>query len=181
MSTADTYPRWLLRTFADEWPGGLPGDTDPGGPLVLEDRNDSVIVDVDTSTDPTTLTDQFATEDFDLSRGNALGVALTDYTEEPTGLGNTEYQIEPILSVRIEAAPERVHGHVADDTEFQTQLVDPALEVVKKIDNGTLLSTPNADADAYVAEPQNHNPQQADWKDYYEYMFEVSINSYEQL
>jgi len=112
MSTADTYPRWLLRTFADEWPGGLPGDADAGGPLLLEDRNDSVVVDVDTSADPTTLTDQFATEDFDLSKGNALGVSLDNDSRTPSGPGGREYQTTTTLSVRIQAAPERKHGRI---------------------------------------------------------------------
>jgi hypothetical protein len=167
-----TLTRWLLRAFADEWPGGLPAD------LYLADRNDSVVLDVDTSTDPTTLTPRTPSVDFDLNVGNVLGVALTDNNDTPAGLGGAEYRREPVLSVRIEAAAEREHGHVADSTEFQT-LWETALDVVKQIDNGTLQAAPLADF--YVADPGTQNPQMDSRKDYYRYDFEVAPRGYQQL
>ena len=171
-----TLAQWLLRAFADHWPtGSLPGDGDPGGPVYLANRDDSVIVDPDTSTDPTTLTPRVPSQEFDLSTGNVIGVATTDYAQTPAGLGGQEYSVEPVLSVRIEGAHERQAGYIADSQEF-TDLVLDAVEVVQNIDNGTLQAAPVANF--HVAEPGAQNPQMADYKDAYTWQFDVEPEGY---
>lgn len=174
-----TLARWLLRAFADHWPGGLPGDGDTAGPLFLVDRQDSTVLDVDTTASPTTLTPQTPLNDFDLNVGNALGVALTDTTETPAGLGGDEYLSEPVLSVRLDAASERQHGHVADAEEFR-ELYTTAVEVVQtEITNGTLQSAP---VDGfYIAEPGNQRPQLDGDKDFFRYQFDVEPRGYRQV
>jgi len=174
-----TLTRWLLRAFADEWPGGLPGDGDAGGPLYLEDRDNKSILEVDTSTDPTTLTRRTPSKDFDLNVANVLGVALTSDDQTAAGLGGQEYRAEPVLSVRIEAAPAIEHGHVEDAEAFYTNLVEAAREVVQRIDNGTLKAAPFSDV--YLAEPGTTNPAMNDWKDRFTYQFDVEVSGYKQL
>jgi hypothetical protein len=165
-----TLTRWLLRAFADEWTGGLPSD------LRLADRDDSYVLNVDTGTDPTTLSRAEHTTDWDLSRGNILGVALTDEGRDPAGLGGTEYRAEPTLTVRIEAAHEDQHGAVADADAFMS-LVREAIAVVQRIDNGTLQGAPTADF--HVADPGDQSPRMSDAKDYYRYDFDVAARGYE--
>jgi hypothetical protein len=179
-----TLTRWLLRAFADEWPGAngssgrlLDGDAD-GGPLRLADRNDSMVLDVDTATDPTTFTERAPSEDYDLTRSNILGVAFTGNSDTPAGLGGSEYRREPVLSVRIEAGSAREGGHVRDNAEFQA-LWETALDVVKQIDNGTLQAAPLASF--HVADPGAQNPQMSNYKDAYEYQFDVEPEGYQQL
>jgi hypothetical protein len=173
-----TLTRWLLRAFADEWPGGLPQSGDTGGPLYLVDREDSVVVDPDTSTDPTTLTEQVPSNDFDLNVGNVLGVALVANSDTPAGLGGREYLSEPSLSVRIEAVKEREHGHVADADEFRA-LWKTAVETVGKIDNGTLKAAPLSNV--HVTEPQDQSPDLDSAKNYYRYDFEAEVRGYRQI
>lgn len=170
-----TLTRWLLRAFADNWPGGLPQSGDTGGPLYLTDRDDSVILDVDTTTSPTTLTRDRHTEEFDLTTGNVLGVALSSGDRLPAGLGGSEVRGEPVLTVRIEGAHEKEHGHLAHAEEFKS-LYRTAMDVVQNIDNGTLQDAP--DLDFYVADPGDTNPQMSNYVDYFRYDFEVQGRAY---
>lgn len=168
---------WLLQAFADHWPGGFPDDaSDPGGPLYLENREDSTVFEVDPTTDPSGLTEVRKSNDWDLDVGNVLGVALTDFTETPAGLGGTEYRSEPILSVRIEAAPAIQHGHVDDGDDFWTNIVEPARETMQIIDNGTLVAAPIDGI--YIAEPDNDNPNLDARKDFYQWTLEVQPQGY---
>lgn len=181
MSTAETLTRWLLRTFADEWPGGLPQQGDPAGPLHLEDRDDARILDVNTANSPTTLTrTNRPSREFDLKRGPVLGVATVDDSSTPAGLGGSEYRREPILSVRIEAAStfEVQNRGVADAATFANELKDPAVSVVKGIDNGTLLSAPAGDA--FNAEPAEQSPALSDNPEAFSWQFEVAVSAYQQ-
>lgn len=179
-----TLTRWLLRAIADGWPGASPtggpllDETETGGRLYLADRDDSMVLEVDTSTDPTTFTERAPSVDFDLNVANVLGVALTGGTDTPAGLGGTEYRREPVLSVRIEGATVREHGHVTDAEEFQT-LYETAKDVIKGVDNGTLRNAPVANF--HVVEPQNPNPQMSNTKDGYLYQFEAQATGYQQL
>lgn len=166
---------WLLRVFADEWPGGLPEDGDRWGPLLLENRDNSQVVDHDTSTDPTTLDGRYPSRDHDLYLGGVIGVALTDYPQDPAGLGGREYNVEPVLSVRIEAAPPRKDGTVDDAEDFEAMVLQ-AIEVIQNVDNGTLIAAPVANF--HVAEPETQNPQMADWRDKYTWQFDVRASGY---
>jgi len=172
-----TLTRWLLRAFADEWPGGLPGDGDTGGPLQLIDRDDSRVLGVDTGTDPTTLSRDRHSHDFELNVANTLGVATTNWDQQPAGLGGSEYRHEPVLSVRIQGADVRQHGHIANSDEFE-DLCLTAVDVVKGIDNGTLQAAPVADF--YVIDPGVINPELNQWKDSYLFSFDVEAMGYEQ-
>jgi hypothetical protein len=172
-----TLTRWLLRAFADEWPGGLPQSGDADGPLVLMDRDESRVLEVDTTTDPTTLTRVRHTQKWKLNEGNKLAVATTDWPQDPAGLGGREYQHEPVLSVRIEAADAREGGHIADGGVFQDLALE-AIGVVKDIDNGTLQAAPVADF--YVSDPGTVTPQSENYKDEYSWQFEVQARGYEQ-
>lgn len=162
--------RWLLRAFVDNWPGGLPAD------LYLVDRDDSEVLAVDTSTTPTTLTRDRHTEEWDLTLGNVLGVATTDWTREPAGLGGSEVRATPVLSVRIEGAHDREHGHVATAGVFEN-LAQTAEDVVWNIDNGTLLSAPVADF--HVADPGESNPKMSNNSDKYLWQFDVEPEGYQ--
>lgn len=173
-----TMTRWLLRAFADEWPGGLPESGETGGPLFLEDRNDATVLDVDTTADPTTLTPEVPSNDFDLNVGNVLGVALTGWSDTPAGVGGSEYRTEPVLSVRIEGAATRQHGHISDNAEFY-DLWATAVEVVQGLENGTLLSAPVSGT--FNAEPGEQSPQSDQRKDHYEFQFEVQPRAYRQV
>jgi hypothetical protein len=173
---SSTLTRWLLRAFADEWPGGLPGSNDSGGPLTLIDRDESRVLSVDTGTSPTTLTRDRHSQHFEHNTANSLGVAQTSREDTPAGLGGSEYRVEPVLSVRIQGADAREHGHIADGAEFK-DLYETALDVVKGITNGTLQDAPVANF--YVSEPGTQDPQLSDWKDFYTYQFEVRPRGYQ--
>lgn len=185
-----TLTRWLLRALADNWPvtgaGTYAGDhgqllqaSDPGGPLFLEDRDDSVVIQVDTTTDPTTLTRDRPRKDFDESAGNTLGVALTGASETPAGLGGREYRNEPTLSVRVQGTSEYYSGHITDADEFEDDLVRTALDVVEQIDNGTLQKAPVSDF--YVADPGTQNPDMSGSVSHYSWQFDVEPRGYQQL
>lgn len=168
-----TLTRWLLRAFADEWPGGLPDD------LALYDRDDSAVLDVDTSTDPTTLTARRRTQEVELTVANALDVGYVGDSRTPAGLGGTEYRNEPVLSVRVEGVHREDGGHVDDNEDFQQNYVNVAREIIQRIDNGTLLGAPGG---AYhAAEPTDENPQSSDYKDHFLHAIEVGVSGYEQV
>lgn len=165
-----TLTRWLLRLFADKWSGGLASDT-----IRLEDRDDSAILDYDTSTDPTTLSVDAYQPDAPLEVSNYLGVALTEDVQEPAGLGGSEYRAEPVLSVRLEGAHSREHGHV-DDADAFASWAREAQDIVRRVDNGDLQAAPVADF--HLAEPQNSVPNMSDQAQYYSWSFEVAPRGY---
>jgi hypothetical protein len=175
-----TPTRWLLRAFADNWPSGLPTASDSEGPLKLIDRDEARVLDVDTSTNPTTLTRGEHTQNFELQRANTLGVALTSGDQTPAGLGGKEYRAEPVLSVRIQGADEREHGHVPDGDAFYTDLALQAEDVVRTLSNGDLQNNVPYDG-FYRAEPDGTTPNTADWKDTYTYQFEISARGFREL
>lgn len=186
-----TLTRWLLRALADSWPVGAAGtyagdhgqlldSGDPGGPLYLEDRDDSMVLEVDTTTDPTTLTRTRPARDFDLSAGGVIGVALSGDDDEPAGLGGDEYRLTPTLSVRIEAATEwEAENGLASAEVFMEDVVREAKQAVKGIDNGTLQSAPVADF--HVADPGATNPQLDNTHSAWVYQFDVEARAYQQL
>jgi len=172
-----TLTRWLLRQFADNWPGGLPTDADPGGPLFLADRDDSAVLDVDTTTDPTTLTRDRPSGDFESAAGQLLSVALTDDPQLPAGLGGREYRAEPVLSVRIEGPSvyESDNG-IEHSEEFMTELVRVSQDIIRELDNGDLQAAPVANF--YIAEPANQRPQMDGYAEWYSYQYEVQPRGY---
>jgi hypothetical protein len=184
-----TLTRWLLRALADKWPVGTAGtyadgallsDSDPGGPLWLEDRDDSMILEVDTSTDPTTLARTRPARSHDLSAGGVIGVALTADDDQPAGLGGDEYRLTPVLSVRIEAATEwEAENGLASAAVFMEDVVREAKQAVKGIDNGTLQSAPVADF--HVVDPGTTNPQLDETHSRWQYQFDVEPRGYQQL
>lgn len=174
-----TLVRWFIRALVDNWPGGVPGDTDPGGPVYFIDRDDAALLEVDTSASPTTLSVRRYLDDgsFELTVGNSIGVSYQEATQTPAGLGGREYRADPVLSVRVEGAHERVGGDIASADEFSTDLAQQAQDTVRKhIDNGTLQAAPVADF--HVAEPNDERPRMDESTTYYRWDFDVEPRGY---
>jgi len=117
------------------------------------------------------------TQDFDFTHGNLITVDNgPDRQQTPIGT-EYDYDVEDGVTVVIQGAHESQHGHIADHDDFRT-LVDEARRLIQA-DRRFPVS---GDGEAYVSlQVDLESDNSHEYRDFYEYTFDVTFDGYEEL
>jgi len=154
---------WTIATIAENWD---PGNYDPQPELI--NRDDSELH--SSGKRDTT---------HDLAEANAVGVGYTDADKQVSGW-EYDFDLDDVISIRVEAVHEDEWGHVAGDDDFRRlrEEVQRCLYVERQ------WPIPPADGrdDWYrTLVFRSATPRNAEWADYYRYDFDVGFLGREDL
>jgi len=158
---------WVLETIAEQWPG----DDAFGDEEIVRVNRDK----------PEILETGDRTRSVELSNANVISATRASRSRTPSGT-RFNYDVETVVSVRIEGLHESEWGHVADDDDFE-RLVRYAQHAIN-----LERTYPEIDADddigrvAYQdARIENEQPVSNEHRDHYRTDFDVRLRGRECL